>query len=162
MILEHNEGLICTTTCTTSLFSRILNDTDNPDREKDCRLLIDRFHEAFGDRFYFELQPWNYDEQNEVNRFPFVAEMKKRKIEPVLTCDVHYAEPSDQHIQDQTISVMQGKTIYEEKKFDMLGAMQLLHDSRSSSRFVFEKWSSRREENGLACHCQYRSHCRSL
>lgn len=112
LVLEHADGLFCTTTCTTSLFSRLINNK----QLKECRRLIARFKEAFGDRFFFELQPWDYPEQCAVNRF-LAAEMIKAGVEPVLTCDVHYALPGDKARQDEALAIARNKLLTDPDRF---------------------------------------------
>lgn len=114
MVLEHNAGLICTTTCTTSIFSRLIVAR----KFNDCRRLISRYKEAFGDRFYFEVQPWDYDEQKSVNKF-LIAEMRKQRVEPVMTCDVHYAMPQDKDRQDEAMAIARNTTIDDPERFQI-------------------------------------------
>lgn len=114
LVLEHNAGLICTTTCTTSIFSRLVV----AGQLKECRRMIARFKEAFGDRFYFELQPWAYDEQRKVNEF-LVSEMLRHKVEPVMTCDVHYAMPDDKGRQDEALCIARQTTLDDPDRFSI-------------------------------------------
>jgi len=113
-VLENSAGLICTTTCTTSIFSRLIV----AKKLNECRKMIARYKEAFGDRFYFELQPWAYDEQRAVNEF-LVSEMIKQKVEPVLTCDVHYALNTDKDRQDEALCIATGKTLSDPNRFSI-------------------------------------------
>lgn len=106
LVLEHNEGLICTSTCVTSIFSKLVE--HRKFREAEKRIL--QFREAFGDRFYIELQPWEFEHQRNYNGF--LAKMvRKHKIEPVLTCDVHYALPVDKDRQEETFAMRKGQTL---------------------------------------------------
>ena len=110
LILDHNEGLICTSTCVTSLFSKLVEKRKFKTAEK--RIL--QFREAFGDRFYLELQPWEFEHQRNYNAF-LTRMIRKHKISPILTCDVHYAAPVDKDRQEESFAGRKNKTLEEHR-----------------------------------------------
>lgn len=100
LVCEHSEGLIATTACVGSLFGRYARANDLAR----LRPLLRKFKDAFGDRFFYEVQYNEMPEQKKVNAI-LRAECTPLGIKPVLTSDVHYACVGDDARQDEMIAV---------------------------------------------------------
>ena len=110
MVMQHAEGLIATTACLGSQFAAHFRRND----EKAMRRLLGKYKDAFGDRFFCELQVNETDEQNAYNG-ALLAQAKKLGIRPVLTNDVHYACACDAPRQDEMVSVARHVKMNDEK-----------------------------------------------
>jgi DNA polymerase-3 subunit alpha len=111
LICEHAEGLIATTACISSLFCRYLGGFSGakPDLKK-ARALLKQFKDAFGDRFFYELHINELPQQKAVNAH-LMRECKRLGIEPILTCDTHYACNCDRQRQNEVAAVYQKKKL---------------------------------------------------
>lgn len=106
-IFEKNEGLICTTACMGGIVAApYLWDEDSTEleREKNAEEIALRYKEAFGDRFFLEIQPVDKPEQLKLNRF-LMRIGKKNKINIIATNDCHYAEPDHYKYHARLISL---------------------------------------------------------
>ena len=99
LILEHADGLVASTACLGSQFNKHLLRGDL----KSLRKLLGRFKDAFGDRFFFEMQINECEDQKKVNLG--LAEECGRMGVRLLTNDVHYACQHDVERQDEMIAV---------------------------------------------------------
>ena len=104
LIKKYNEGLICTTACIGSLFSKLIQQKKLEEAEK----LILKFKEIFQDRFYLEIQPLTLPAQYVTNEF-FLSMYKKYNIEPVATSDVHYLLKEDHDDHDTFMCIAMGR-----------------------------------------------------
>ena len=98
-VLDHSDGLVVTTACIGSLFGKLAL------RGERARLrdLLGQFKDAMGERFFYEVQFNEMEEQKKVNDI-LRAECKLLGIEPVLTSDIHYACKGDDARQDEMIA----------------------------------------------------------
>lgn len=129
-LFENKKGLIVTSSCAASLFSRLLE----AGKEKEAEERIKLFKREFGDDFYAELQFNEYINekgygQKEYNRF-ILKMIKKHDLQPILTGDVHYANPGDDKLQDVLIAINQRLPIGEGKGYAFhLSTRQLYYSS---------------------------------
>lgn len=98
-VIDHNEGLIATTACLGSQFGQFAL----RGQIQDLRKLLGRFKDAFGDRFFYEIHVNELPEQKTVNGI-LIDQCRRLGIEPLLTCDVHYACAQDTLHQDEMIA----------------------------------------------------------
>ena len=138
-IIEHNEGLIATTTCLTSIFSRFILEG----RTKQFLAMLDKYQAAFGDRLYYELQPHPIDDQRTVNE-ALVKACEKRGIEPVVTCDVHFATPQDHDTQDLMLAVARNTTLDDPKRFKIDSKTHWFMDDDE----VVKQWKKNKHPGG--------------
>jgi DNA polymerase III subunit alpha len=116
ILFKHNEGIICTSGCMSSIFSRLIRDGKISQAEK--KLL--KFKKVFGDRFYIELQMHPKIEGMEKLTKIQVELARKLDIPLVATNDVHYIEPEDAIAQDALLCVQTRKLISDKKRMTML------------------------------------------
>ncbi len=107
-LLENKKGLIVTTSCMASKFARLIKEGKFDEAEERIKL----FKREFGDDFYAELQFNEIPDQKEYNNF-ILKMIKKHDLQPILTGDVHYAEPEDNKLQDILIAISQKKPVGE-------------------------------------------------
>lgn len=90
LLKEHNEGLIISTACVGSYFSKLVQ---HKKLDKAERALLD-FQSVFGDRFYMEIQPLTIPQQMITNAF-YMEMHKKHGIPVIATTDTHYILKED-------------------------------------------------------------------
>src|SRR6478735_479245 len=131
VLREHNEGVIVLSGCMNGLVSKAI-EKEQPDEA--MRLMAD-FKEAFGDRFFIEIQGHNPPELNEgllklANQF---------KVLPVVTSDCHYARKDDLWI-EEALLILSTSPAYNPKidfsksqKMDILDRFNYLYPERKMS-----------------------------
>ena len=90
VIFANSEGLIATSTCLASIWCQYILDGKLAKAEKELM----EWKEVFGDNFYVELQPTNYDVQKLVN-IELIKLAQKTNTKMVITNDVHYVGEND-------------------------------------------------------------------
>ncbi len=130
-LFENKKGLIVTSSCAASKFSRLLEEG----KEKEAEERIKMFMREFGDDFYAELQ---FNEflnketgygQKKYNHF-ILKMIKKYDLQPILTGDVHYALPGDDKLQDVLIAINQRMPVGDGKGYAFhLSTRQLYYSS---------------------------------
>lgn len=100
-ILEkHSEGLIATTACLGGHIPHLLMSGN----ENEATKRIDWFSSVFADRFYFEIQPEDQNDQKLLNQKLY--EWSVRKNIPLLaTADCHYVLPEDREAHEVMLAV---------------------------------------------------------
>ena len=112
LLKEHAEGIIATTACLGSAFSKLLllNRRDEAER------LIDGHCDIFKDRFFIELQLHQDPEQQALNKA--LMEIAARKNLPlILTNDAHYTHPEHKTLHEQALCMQTNNTMYNPKRF---------------------------------------------
>lgn len=104
LLEEYNEGLIVTTACVGSLFSKLVQ---RKEFEKVEQMIL-WYNRVFKDRFYLEIQPLTIPQQIVTNEFYFKMH-KKYGIPVVATSDVHYIDKEDYDIHDTYLCVAIGR-----------------------------------------------------
>lgn len=116
ILFKHNEGIIATSGCMSSLFNRLLRDG----KEEEAEALFKEFKDVFGDRFYVELQKHpSIPELDELNA-QLVKMARKLDLQLIATNDVHYLKADDAEAQDALLCVQTRKLISDEKRMSML------------------------------------------
>ena len=90
MIFDNHEGIIATTTCLASVWCQYIMAGNFAAAERE----IMEWKEVFGEDFFVELQPTNYETQRMVN-IELIRLAKKTNTPMVITNDVHYIESGD-------------------------------------------------------------------
>lgn len=95
-IFERSEGLICLSACMGGIVAGPYLWPDKPEKEKaeDATRYANMYKEAFGDRFYLEIQPFNDPKQLKLNKF-LITLGQFESIEVIATNDAHYAKHDD-------------------------------------------------------------------
>lgn len=91
---NNSEGLICTSACVSSIFSRHVQRKEY----KKSYLWLKRFKKIFKDDFYVEIQPYEIDEKTHLQkRVNEVLDKlsKKLRIKTIPTTDSHYIKEED-------------------------------------------------------------------
>jgi DNA polymerase III subunit alpha len=118
VLFEHNEGIICTSGCMSSVFNRLLMDGKIEEAEEKFKL----YKKNFPNRFYVEIQIHpNIKELTELTKLQ-VEIARKLDIPLVATNDVHYVEKEDAIAQDALLCVQTRKLISDEKRMSMMNS----------------------------------------
>ena len=115
IIEEHNQNVIATSGCMSSIFNKLLREGKDEEAEEWFR----RFKEIFGDRFYVEIQNHPRIAEQRQLRKKQIAMAEKLDIELVATNDVHYIEQSDSEAQDALVCVQTRKLISDDNRLRM-------------------------------------------
>lgn len=116
LLFAHNEGIIATSGCMSSIFNRLLA----AGKDDEARQWFSDFKKAFGDRFYIEVQRHpNIPEQLELNK-KLIAISREFDIKILATNDVHYLTSDDAEAQDALICVQTRKLISDTKRMSMI------------------------------------------
>ncbi len=117
---EYKDGLIVLSAC---LGGQISSNILKGDIEK-AESYVKEYKRIFGEDFYLELQLHEIEEQKKANK-QLIEFMKKHKIQPVITQDVHYVEKEDVELHEIVIKIRkhvkddkakEGKVATEEEK----------------------------------------------
>jgi len=105
-ILEHSDGLICSTACMGGQISRLIREGEVIEAEK----VVDRYKKAFGDDYYIELIFSEYRDQVDMNRklYRFADSLG---LPMIITCDCHYLDLDDSEAHDVMLLIQGKKTI---------------------------------------------------
>jgi DNA polymerase-3 subunit alpha len=91
MIKKYNEGVICTIACAVGYFSYLVDEGHN---DKTIKKTAKLFKNIYGEDFYFEVMPVDFDMQLAANkRLPKIA--KSLDVPVIMTNDSHYVKPED-------------------------------------------------------------------
>lgn len=91
ILKKHSDGLIVTTACLGGHIPNLLMSNQNEEAEK----YVDVFLDIFGkDRFYFEVQPEDQEDQKTLNKKLFELS-KKKDVKCVATGDCHFVDLQD-------------------------------------------------------------------
>jgi len=95
-----------------------------PFKHPEWKQKIKSYREAFGEDFYIEIQPHNFDLQYELNRK--AVEMSLETGAKILaTNDFHYANSDDCHAQEALLAIRNGQTQSAEDKWEMSSGLYM-------------------------------------
>lgn len=114
----HNDGIICLTACLAS----IINTDDG--EEWFCK-----FHELFGNRFFAEVQPNEFERQYDYNQ-KVISLAEKYGVPIVVTTDAHFSRKEDLPYHKLWIAVS-GKSYYDNENYVMTGDEILQHGMKA-------------------------------
>ena len=110
---KHSEGLIATTACLGGHIPQLLKN----ERYEEAEERINWFLRVFGrERFYFEVQPDEQDEQKVMNKKLFELS-KKFNIDVIATTDAHYLTPEDHEAHEVMLAIGIGKKFDDPTRF---------------------------------------------
>lgn len=113
ILAQYSEGLIVTSGCLGGHIAQLLKH----DQEAQARKQIDWFLQHFGrDRFYFEIQPEDQEEQRVLNK-KLLALSKELNIDCVATTDCHYLNLDDHEAHEIMLAIGTGKRFDDPTRF---------------------------------------------
>lgn len=111
-IIEHKEGLVVLTACTSGVISQRILDGDVDEAYEVAELL----KKEFGDDFYIELQNHYFTDQLTVNKV-LLNMIEEMDIKPIISCDVHYRTKEQKELHN-AIKAISFKKKYGEVSFE--------------------------------------------
>jgi DNA polymerase-3 subunit alpha len=131
-LLEHSDGLICTSGCLASEIPRLLQEGN----QRGARRAAEWYLDVFGrDRFFFELQDHGLPELDRVNRH--LVEMSQRyQVRLIAANDVHYVRQEDAAAHDVLLCIQTGNVRAEQNRMRMEGDTYFLR-SREQMAALF-------------------------
>jgi|GEM_PF-537230 uracil-DNA glycosylase family 4 len=94
-LLKYNDGLVILSACTLGIVAKPIVDGNKIEGE----INLEQLKEKFGDDFYLELQPHNFDGQKLANP-ALIALAEKHNIKTVITTDIHYIKAQNKKTHD--------------------------------------------------------------
>lgn len=111
LLKECHEGLVCLSGC---MAGELASYSKAHDLEG-ARRLVERYAGLFGDRYFLEVQPHRFKEQQEHNAM--LRELGREVGLPlVATNDCHYLSPDDHFAQEVLMCISTGKLITDEDR----------------------------------------------
>ncbi len=136
LLREHHEGVIATTGCLASMFSRLIMDG----KSDEAKTLIKKYYELFEGNFYVEIQ--NHQNIPEVQEV--AAEMvrlsRETGIPLVATNDVHYVDPDDAEAQDALLCVATRRMVSDTDRMTMLNSPDFYLRSTDEMAELFARY----------------------
>lgn len=114
-LIKYKEGLIVTSGCLASRFSKLLM---NGQRDE-CISLLLRYKEIFGDDFYIEIQSHPEIELVKEHREAMIKIARELNIPLVATNDAHYVYAGDAPAQDALICIGTRKLVSDTERMKM-------------------------------------------
>lgn len=118
LLFAHNQHIIATSGCMSSIFNRLLLDG----KEAEAEQWFADFKDGFQDRFYIELQKHTGVPENDILNAKLIVISRKLDIPIVATNDVHYLTPDDAEAQDALLCVQTRKLIADTKRMSMMAS----------------------------------------
>lgn len=110
---KYSEGLIVTSACLGGHIPQLIKNGKEDIADQQINWFLDRFGT---DRFYFEVQPDEQDEQKVMNKRLFELS-QKYGIEPVATTDCHYLGLDDHQAHETMLAIGTGKRFDDPTRF---------------------------------------------
>lgn len=112
LLAEHSEGIIATTACLGSRFSKLLL----LGRREEAIRLIDGHNEMFSGRFFAELQLHEDPEQRHLNE-QLLSIAAEKNIPILLTNDAHYTHKEHKSLHEQALCMQTNDVMHNPKRF---------------------------------------------
>lgn len=116
ILFQHNEGIICTSGCMSSIFNRLLMDGKEEQAIEKFKL----YKEKFPGRFYVEIQAHPSIKELKPLTKKQVGIARMLDLPLVATNDVHYINADDAPAQDALLCVQTRKLISDTKRMTMM------------------------------------------
>jgi DNA polymerase-3 subunit alpha len=108
---EFGGGIVCMSGCVSGELAEY---SKNDDLEG-ARRLVEKYYSVFGDRYYLEVQPHLFPEQQKHNQM--IQELSKEMgIPTVATNDCHYLDSDDHYAQEVLMCISTGKLVTDEDR----------------------------------------------
>lgn len=141
---NHSEGLICTSACVGGIIPRLILREDI----EGAKRYINKFKSIFGEDFYLEIQPGEFQEQIDVN-IELIYLSEEMNVPLVAANDVHYVNKEDWKTHDFHIRINrkmkapenENESVYVDKIYYMMSYDELVRsfDSELYDRDVILK-----------------------
>ena len=117
-LVQHSEGLICTSGCMSAEIPRLIN----KGKISKAQSRLDWYFEVFGkENFYLELQEHDIEELNQINKT--LLELGGRyQANYLATNDVHYINREDASLQDLLLAIQTGCLLKDPDRMRMSGS----------------------------------------
>ena len=109
---KYNEGLIVTSACLGGYIPSLLMNNEN-DKALEA---IEWFKKVFGDRFYFEIQPEDQEEQARLNK-KLALLSTECQVELVATGDCHYPHAEDHEAHEVMLAIQTQSKMEDPERF---------------------------------------------
>jgi DNA polymerase III subunit alpha len=116
LLRNHSEGLIASSSCVSGYLPTLLLQEDIKGAEKTLRV----FQDIFGEDFYLETQPHDFDEQRMVNR-ELIYMSNKNGIPVVAAVDAHYPFKGWGDTQDVSLMISTNTSVKQRKEDEEAG-----------------------------------------
>ena len=136
LLKKYNEGLIVTTGCMASQFSKMIMDN----RKDEAIALMKQYLEVFEGRFFIEIQRHDAIPQVQELTKQMVAISRKLGIPLVATNDVHYINQDDAEAQDVLLAVQMRKTVEDKDRMSMLDSPDFYLRSTEEMEQLFAEY----------------------
>lgn len=111
LLRKYSEGLICTSACVSS----IICDSIRKGNIQFAEQMVKEFVDVFGDDFYLEIQPLNWEVQYEINlQLMRIANLYGVKL--VASNDSHYTNKDDWYEHDVLLCMASGALLTDENR----------------------------------------------
>lgn len=143
LLAEHSEGIIATTACLGSRFSKLLL----LGRRDEAVRLIDGHNEMFSGRFFAELQLHADPEQRHLNE-QLLSIAAEKNIPILLTNDAHYTHEEHKSLHEQALCMQTNDTMHNPKRFTFgpidvhVGSYQWMKDQAQAKGIPYEAISN--------------------
>jgi DNA polymerase-3 subunit alpha len=109
LLAKYNEGIIATSACGLGMLSQAINSNSTlPSAE----VILDKYLNIFGDRFYIELSTYSEPWQRSLN-YSLSMMAKERGVPMVYANDAHYAFPGQYELHETVICMSQQEKLAE-------------------------------------------------
>lgn len=95
MMAKYSEGIMMTTACVHNIVPELFN----AGRDEEAEAILKDWHDIFGEHFYVEIQPNNFDKQWTAN-VKLINWAREHDVKIVATNDVHYTRHEDHEDHD--------------------------------------------------------------
>lgn len=136
LLREHHEGVIATSGCMASIFSRLVQSG----KRDEAKELLKRYYELFEGDFFIEIQHHaGYPEVQQLTQ-EMVKLSRETGIPLVATNDVHYVDPSDAEAQDALLCVSTRKFISDTDRMTMMASPDFYLRSSDEMEQLFAQY----------------------
>jgi DNA polymerase-3 subunit alpha len=144
LLAKHNEGIICLSGCASSE----VGDALRQDQYEDAKAIAQWYKQAFGDRYYLELQDHGHPnhtsqwkEQEGIND-GLLKISKELDIPCIVSCDAHYLKAGDQEAHEILLCVQTGSFLTDEKRMSLKDFELHVTDPKE----VISRWGEKHPE----------------
>jgi len=131
LLETYGDGLIVLSGCIGGEVGEHLRNDDPKKAEE----IASWYKQQFGDRYYFEIQDHDWDEQKAVNS-KLIDLAEKLDIELVITSDAHYCRKEDQEAHEILLCVQTGAFLSDPGRFTLKDTKLFVSDPKD----IYDRW----------------------